>query len=214
MSFLQYEKQEKKINKNYFFAGTFLVIIINFLVYYFFSEQDVIYSTYNWENVLDFKNLFICFYSAFRHFNVQHLLLNCLCFLIAGGYVERKRGSLELIVLVVLFTFFGEGMTDANHYSGTSRGFSGVNYAFYAYIIIDYVFMFIDKKQTKANTIYGAIVLALIYLATCFCGGTSSFSFKIYPYDLITNMGHYTSFLTGGILMLLLQFVKKQEKID
>lgn len=208
MSFLQFEKQEKKINKNYFFAGTFLVIIINFLVYYFFSEQDVIYSTYNWENVLDFKNLFICFYSAFRHFNVQHLLLNCLCFLIAGGYVERKRGSLELIVLVVLFTFFGEGMTDANHYSGTSRGFSGVNYAFYAYIIVDFIFSFKEIKKNKKEMIISVSILILIYIACCFCGGTDTISFKIYPYDLIHNLGHYTGFLVGLILSTLIKVCK------
>jgi membrane associated rhomboid family serine protease len=129
--------------------------------------------------------------------------------LVAGTYVERKIGTVNILVLVASFAFFCGCAVAANH-SGTSVGFSGVNYAFYAYIIIDYVFMFIDKKQTKANTIYGAIVLALIYLATCFCGGTSSFSFKIYPYDLLNNMGHYTSFLTGAILTLLLQFVKWQ----
>ena len=93
---------------------------------------------------------------------------------------------------------------------GRSKGFSGVNYAFYAYIIIDYVIMFIKKEQTKLCTIYGAIMLALIYLAACFSGGTTAFTFEIYPYDLITNMGHYTSFLMGAILTLLINFIKWQ----
>ena len=203
-------KKLRWYNRNLFYTGTAFVIIINVLAYLIGgSRWELGYVTSKWTDVLRFDNLVACFLSAFKHSNLQHCLLNSLCFLVAGTYVERKIGTVNILVLVASFAFFCGCAVAANH-SGTSVGFSGVNYAFYAYIIIDYVFMFIDKKQTKANTIYGAIVLALIYLSTCFCGGTSSFSFKIYPYDLITNMGHYTSFLTGGILMLLLQFVKKQ----
>ena len=203
-------KKLRWYNRNLFYIGTFLVIIINILVFLIGKNNWKIgYINSNWTDILNFNNLFAQFVSAFKHYNLQHCLLNCLCFLVAGTYVERKIGSVNLLVLVVSFAFFGESAVGANH-SGTSWGFSGVNYAFYAYIIVDYIFMFVFRKQSKVSVIYGAIVLALIYLATCFCGGTSTFSFKIYPYDLLNNMGHYTSFLTGIILTLLLQFIKWQ----
>ena len=203
-------KNTKWHNKNLFYIGTIFVIALNvFLFFYNGNNWKIEYVYSKWTDVLNFHNLIFCFFSAFKHSNLQHCLLNCLCFLIAGTYVERKVGTLNLLVLVFSFAFFCECVVDANN-RGSSVGFSGVNYAFYAYIIIDYIFMFVNKRQTKVYIIYGAIVLFLIYVATCFCGGTSSFSFKIYPYDLLNNMGHYTSFLTGAILTLLLQFVKWQ----
>ena len=61
--------------------------------------------------------------------------------------------------IYISFAFFGECAVGANH-SGTSWGFSGVNYAFYAYVIVDYIFMFIFRKQSKVSIIYGAIILA------------------------------------------------------
>ena len=197
-------------NRNLFYLGTIFVVFINIFAFLFNDNSwkfEYVYS--QWTDVLNFNNLFACFFSAFKHSNLQHCLLNCLCFFVVGTYVERKIGTLNLFVLVVSFALFCESAVDANH-SGGSVGFSGVNYAFYAYAIIDYIFMFINKKQTKSSIIYGAIILALIYWATCFSGGTTAFSFKIYPYDLLTNMGHYTSFFAGAILTLLLQFVKWQ----
>ena len=58
------------------------------------------------------------------------------------------------------------------------------------------------------NTIVGAIILALIYLAMCFNGGVASFSFEWYPYDLMHNMGHYSSFLIGFVLALIVQITR------
>jgi membrane associated rhomboid family serine protease len=135
------------------------------------------------------------------------MLLNSLCFLIAGGYVERKYGSISLLSLVFVFAFFAENIVYANH-GGVSVGFSGVNYSFYAYIIVDFIFTIKEIKNSKVETIISVIVLALIYVAFCFCGGTQSLAFKIYPYDLITNMGHYSSFLTGLTLSLLIKISK------
>lgn len=201
-------KNIKWFNKNIFYACTLFILLINIFAFLFGGsdwapERDIS----EWADVLNFKNFVACFLSAFEHANLQHCLLNCVCFFIAGSYVERKIGTVNLLVLVFTLALFCGCATDAN-YRGLSHGFSGVNYGIYAYIIVEYIFAFIDKKQTKVNIIYGAIILVLIYLATCFCGGTSSFAFKWYPYDLITNLGHYTSFFTGVIVTLLLRFVK------
>lgn len=197
-------------NRNLFYLGTILVVLINIYAFlYNDNSWQIKYVYSNWKDVLNFDNLITCFLSAFKHSNMQHCLLNSLCFLIAASYVERKIGSVNLLLLVFVFALFGEVAVDAN-YRGVSVGFSGVNFAFYAYIIIDFIFMFVFKKQTLVCVIYGVIVISLIYLACCFCGGTNTISFAIYPYDLITNMGHYTSFVMGCVLTLVINVVKWQ----
>lgn len=102
-------------------------------------------------------------------------------------------------------------MSVANSLDGT-HGFSGVNYALYAFVIIDYIFYIFKKDKGKANVIYGAIVIGLIYLAMCYNGGTTGFGFNWYPYDLINNMGHYTGFLAGLIISLVINICKLQSK--
>ena len=203
-------KVTKWYTKNLFYVCTIFIILVNIFAFGVGGSDWAPHrGDSEWNSVLNFKNLVACFLNNYEHSNWQHCLLNSLCFLIAGSYVERKIGTVNLFVLTLTLSFFCGCATNANS-RGESHGFSGVNYGIYAYIIIDYIFMFVYKKQTTTNVLYGAILLALIYLATCFCGGTSTFTFTLYPYDLITNMGHYTSFLTAAILSLLLQFVKWQ----
>ena len=209
MEFFNFSKNKNKAKNNFFFLGTIFVIIVNCLFYFVVDEFPVFGNKNNWDSVLDFSNLFAHFFSAFTHFNAQHVLLNSLCFFIAGGYVERKRGTLGLLVLVFIFAFFGECVTAANNHAGNGGyGFSGVNYCFYAYIIVDFIFSFKEIKSIKSEMIVSIVVLCLIYIACCFCGGTAKFAFKIYPYDLINNLGHYSGFLTGLVLSLILKLCR------
>ena len=59
--------------------------------------------------------------------------------------------------------------------------------------------------RRHSHEVLGGIVIALIYFAMCFSGGTSSVSFAPYPYDLLNNLGHGTGFFTGTIVALLVQ---------
>lgn len=211
MSILNYQKKQRELGNNFFFIGTIAVILINFLCFYCVKEEYSFHPTNNWNNAFDFWNLIVCVYSTFQHSNLQHLLLNSLCFLFVGAYVERKQGTIGLLFLVAIFTIFGAGLTYANH-SGYSRGFSGVNFAFYAYIIVNFFFSIKEIKKNKIELIISITLLVLIYIACCFCGGTETFSFKIYPYDLIYNLGHYTGFLTGLLLTLVMKFCKIKSK--
>lgn len=218
--------------RNYFFAGTVFIILINILlfaiggsgwtpIHNFNSVFGV--SANHWKDVFYFNSLICAFCNSFAHFNWQHTLLNMLCFFACGLYLERKAGSIKFVLLVLAMAFFTSATVSANDLSVSWQGFSGVNYGLYAFIIVDYLFSLQKTKRTKFNLFFGGVILALIYLAMCFDGGTVSFGFKWYPYDLMNNLGHYSGALAGLVLGLAIQvaqirgiteFKGKNEKIN
>lgn len=194
-------------NRNYFFIATLLVVVVNIALYGARGsrwEQFIGPNYGGWGNLLDFDNLIRAFLNSFSHANWHHVLLNMLCFFVYGAYLERKHGTLYFLLTVVGMTFITSFAVQANYLSVDCHGFSGVNFGFYAYFIVDYIFSFFKGKVGKFNIIAGAVIIALIYLSSCFSGGTSSFTFEWFPYDLITNMGHYSSALAGLILAIII----------
>lgn len=144
------------------------------------------------------NNLMQTVLNTFTHFNWQHTLLNMLCFLVAGMYLERKQGSFPFLLFMVLLIFFTGFASAANDISLSWKGFSGANYGLYGYIVIEYIFMLFQKrKRDLVNIVSGAVVLGLIYLAMCFNGGTSTIGFEWFPYDLLHNLGHASGFFAG-----------------
>lgn len=191
-------KRLTRLNKNYFFAATLLIVFVNFFLFFF----PVVYPSLtdarpDW-NTFSVANLFQALLSAYTHAGSQHCALNMLCFLIAGAYLERKQGSLRFLSFVIVLSFFAEFATSTNYISLKHVGFSSVNYALYRYIIIDYIFLLFRKeKRGIFNVVAGAVILGLIYFAMCFSGGTSQISFAWYPYDLLHNIGHASGFFVG-----------------
>ena len=210
-------KKVKWWNRNYFFAGTIMIIAVNILLFWLCGnhwESGVLQmdNLGHWSDPLYLNPIIRSFLNCFSHANWQHVLLNMLCFAGCGLYLERKTGSFGILGVVFVGAFLSSVATTANDLSIYWHGFSGVNYFLYACIIIDYIFSFRKEKRSKTNIILGAIVLALIYLAMCFCEGVSGFGFAPYPYDLINNMGHYTGFLMGLVVSLtfnIAEIVKK-----
>lgn len=208
------DDESKKIyswNRNYFFAGTILIVILNIAIYaitpdHMWFHQWKVWS--HWGSVLSFDNLLKQFVSSFLHSNWQHVFLNMLCFLICGAWLERRKGTWQIIFLVFIMAWVTGAFIGANDLSTGSVGYSGVNYGLYAYAIIDYCFLFREGTRTKINVVSGAVLMGLIYLAACFAGGTSDFTFRWYPYDFMNNMGHYSSFLGGALLGLTVQLAK------
>ena len=186
------------LGMNWFFAATLLVTIFTIICHAVTGggtwDGDVRpeWNSFSW------SNLFLAVSRAYIHANWQHCLLNMLCFFIAGIYLERKRGSLGMLLLVAVLSFFSAFATAANYVSLSPRGFSGVNYALYGYIIVDYVFVLLVKERRyKFNVVSGGVILGLIYFAMCFNGGTTSVSFVPYPSDFLHNIGHASGFFVG-----------------
>ena len=196
--------------RNWFFVATVTIALINIIIFAALRHPLVIETDNfspdgnrisHWHDRLYFSSLLQVFFSAFSHFTWQHTLLNMLCFLVCGIYLERKLGSVKFFSLIICFAFFGNCAVAANNNSIFSHGFSGVNYAVYAYVLVDYLFCVVPKhRRNKPDTIYGGVMLGLIYFAMCFNGGTDHVGFSWYPYDAITNLGHYTSYFVGLII--------------
>lgn len=235
MRFINNDRKDlKPWNKNMFFATTLFIVLLCIILHAALgscwsiatdneiTDLSQIAAGFggrksHWHDTLYFSSLVQVFFAAFSHFNWQHVLLNMLCFAVCGVYLERKLGSLKFFALIICFAFFGGCAVAANNNSINSYGYSGVNYALYAYILVDYLFMAVPKtSRKKFDLIYGGIMLALIYFAACFKGGTTDFSFTWYPYDAFNNLGHYTSYLTGIIITvtvkLFLFFTEKNGK--
>lgn len=215
------KKSVKWYSRNYFFATTFLVILINYIVFFAYGTPPggTLYEQPEW-NSFSITNLLIAMSHCYMHSGSQHCALNMLCFFVAGIYLERKAGSLRLLAMVIAMTAFTAFATTANDLSLTPVGFSGVNYGIYGFIITDYIFMLFQReKRSRFNIISGAVVLALIYFAMCFNGGTSTVSFVPYPYDLTHNIGHASGFVTGllfglyeGIVLLIEKLSRKKDE--
>ena len=194
-------------SRNYFYAATVAVVLTNILLYALLGgswQHAFGIGPASWRNSFDFERILRCFLNSFSHANWQHVLLNMLCFFVAGLYLERKTGSLGLLGLVLSIAIL-QGCVCTAAFGLNFRGYSGVNYALYAYILIDYLFSLGTARRNKTDLIFGGVVLALIYFAMCFSGGTSEVSFAVYPYDLLHNLGHGTRFFCGAIVALLIQ---------
>ena len=198
-------------NRNYFFIAVILVVLVNIILYAacgsnWQSQFDPGFSA--WEELFNISPLWRQFLNNFSHANWQHCLLNMLCFVICGGWLERRKGSFALIGLVILMSVVGSAFVTAVRGSYHYHGFSGVNYALYAYAIVDYIFLFRKETRSCENVTSGSILMGLIYIAACFDGGVDKVSFRIYPYDFLHNVGHYASFVAGLIIAIVVQVVK------
>ena len=198
-------------NRNYFYAVTLAVVLVNIILYGVLDgswQHAYGDPRHAWYGHLSYDNFVRVFLNSFSHANWQHVLLNMLCFFICGLYLERKMGTLPFLGRVFVLTFFSALATTAMDLSLNWHGFSAANFALYGYIIVDYPFTFRKRTRTLFNVIAGAVMLGLIYFAACFDGGTAQVSFRWYPYDFLTNTGHYSGFAAGVIIGLLVHAVR------
>jgi len=198
--------------RNYFYLGTILFITTCILIRAILGVNVPWVGTDDmaiiWYKPFVFNNLLQGCMNCFVHANWQHCLLNMLCFFFCGFYVERKTGTFNFVILILSAVLFETALTTANNMYLGYVGASGMQFFFYGYIIIDYAFSFQKNKKNKTNTILGAIILVMMYVAMCFCGGVETVAFKPYPYDLMHNMGHYSPFVGGIILSLIIQLAQ------
>ena len=188
-------------NANYCFAVTVAIVLLNIILYAICDSDTGDFSVRPDWGSFSVNNLFQALVNSYTHSNWQHTLLNMLCFLFAGIYLERKKGSLPFLLFMALMSLFTKFSTCTNDISFGGIGFSGVNYGLYGYIGIEYIFTLLQRrKRDLINVVAGAVMLGLIYFAMCFNGGTSSVGFEWYPYDFLHNLAHASGFVAGLVL--------------
>jgi len=190
----------KPITKNFYFISTLFFVLFIFIMHAFGPMRPTGQIEYARSFLQVLRINLELLHRSFSHLGTQHALLNMLCFFVVGLYLERKMGSLRLFLSVIgiaIITAWASMIWSRNWV-----GFSLVNFAFYAIVIVDYVFVVLNKKRTKQQVIFGGVVVALIYWAMCFSGGTTAFTFEWYPYDLLNHGGHAVGFLAGFMLCL------------
>ena len=195
-------------NRNYFFTGTLLFVLINIILFAIGVRHSLVQSNSTWSQ-FDLTNLFISFTNIFKHYSWDHILHNSLMIFIGGFYVERKIGTFKFLSLLFVFSFVGGSMTSACANSFAWGGSSVVWFALYGYILIDYLFSFVKTKRNKINVALGAIILVIEYIRAGFydkVGG--GIGWGIAPYQLIYNTGHYVGFIVGVIFALTVCFAQ------
>ena len=90
---------------------------------------------------------------------------------------------------------------------------SVVIFAFYGFIFVDFFFSLKKERRTKFNIVWGIILLVLIYLIMSintfdgdwFVVAGREVGMTWYPHELLYNGGHYTGFLAGALICLLME---------
>lgn len=210
-------KKLTALNRNYFFIVTVAFVVLCVTLHACLGDEWSVQIRPYETNRFGFKiykgnSLLYSLLNSFSHANWQHCLLNMLCFFICGCWLERKKGSLKFLILLLLIILItSRAITMA--WGDVWVGYSGVNYGLYAYTIVDFLSSLKNTKSNKFNLIYGSVIMALIYFAMCFNGGVERVSFAFYPYDLIHNAGHNISFLvilSAVLAVKAFKFLKKR----
>ena len=93
-------------NANYCFAVTVAIVSLNIILYAVCGSDTGDFSVRPDWGSFSVNNLFQALVNSYTHSNWQHTLLNMLCFLFAGIYLERKKGSLPFLLFMALMSLF------------------------------------------------------------------------------------------------------------
>lgn len=122
----------------------------------------------------------------FIHFNLIHIVFNLLWLLDLGQAIETRRGSLHLIVLVIVTAIAGN--LGEYLWSGPVRfgGMSGVVYGLLGYIWIQGIF----NPWAGIGLRKPILIMMLIWFVVCWLGFIGN----------IANMAHTMGLVSGIIL--------------
>ena len=200
-------------HRNYFFLGTGAIVLILTALYGFggsdwmngLARQN---AQSNWNDFLNYTNIFRNFLNSFGHLSWLHLLGNVVAFSVMGVYLERKFGTIKLIILILAMAFFTSIATGANHQSSHWMGFSGVNFGLKFFILIDCIFTLCNRDtRNKTNIIF--TMIAIVWIAIIFSVEIDpTFRFRVYDW---TNTGHYSGALAGLVFGLAFNVLKLEK---
>jgi len=85
-------------------------------------------------------------------------------------------------------------------------GNSLIWFALWGFVLVDFFWSLSKKERNKTNIIFGIITLVLEYIRSGFYDKTGGgIGWGFIPHQLIYNSGHYTGFLFGIFLCLVIR---------
>ncbi|MDR3313580.1 MAG: rhomboid family intramembrane serine protease [Oscillospiraceae bacterium] len=215
-----FQEQGKRLtprNRNWLFAGSAFVIILNIALFAALgSGENWCYWFYRsspeWEAFVPL-NLLAALTSSFGHLSWSHVLMNAFAFLGCGLYLERRTGTLKLLLLVLIFAFFSAGLLAVVfNRANEGVGYSGVNYAFIAYIVLDYFTTV--KRSDRFQRVFGGIAVFCLVLGSFVDAEAAGFPLAYYPVNLAHNVAHYSGLFAGAAIWAFERVVKWLERTD
>ncbi|MDR3264363.1 MAG: rhomboid family intramembrane serine protease [Clostridiales bacterium] len=209
-----FQNKGKKLtpfNRNYFFFGTVLVILVNIGLFAALGlGENWSYRLYSpeiaWEDFVPL-NLLAALTSSFGHLDWSHVLMNAFAFLGCGLYLERRIGTLKLLTLTLFFAFFSAGMLAVVYNQADGGvGYSGVNYAFIGYIVLDYLIS-LPTERGKFQVLYGGAAVLCLVLGSFVDSAAASIA--AYPVNLMYNVAHYSGLFAGVATWLFEKVIKR-----
>ena len=193
-------------NMNYCFLGTTFVVVLCLFLYatvWSHGMPKINLRGQTWDATLKFNGIIAGWVNSFGHASWTHVIANMVLFTLCGLYFERKMGTLPWLLLIPALAFFTAGATGLNSQSTGGVGYSGVNYCLFAMLLVHYIVSFERdfRRKNKLNLILGAVVIVVTAFSMFNTGSERDFGFLWYPYGLTNNMGHYSSFLVGLVII-------------
>ena len=213
MKFVDTEnKKVNSYNRNYFWMVSFIYIVLNIVLFAIFGNTNILwqFEEVKWKVFNGFKDLFISIGNLYTHNDWGHVLRNMFAFAISGFYIERKIGSINFALILLLLSITSSPLVSM--YVGlTWAGSSVIYFALWGYVIVDYLFNLSKNTRSKANLIIGGIAIVALYIGSCLTLNIVDTNI-INPIHLIYNAGHYFGFIIGIIVSLIINLTILQTK--
>lgn len=198
------KKQLHWYNRNFFWIISIVYIALNIIIFAVVGAKNLLEDLSNsyWWMFDEIKEWLVAIGNAYSHVDWSHVLYNMLELSVCVLYLERKIGSVNLLMLLLGMTLLVPGVVSM--YWGLGwYGSSVIWFALWGYVIIDFLFSLRKEKRNLANVITGGVVLLLEFILSGFYETTSGIRWVIAPYQLINNAGHLLGFAVGIIMALL-----------
>jgi len=198
------DEKTKWYNKNFFWIVSFLYMAILIVIYACVGSENLIETSFSepWPVCDTLREWLIRLGNMYIHVDWSHVLHNCLGFFLGAVYVEKKIGSVNFALLLLVLSLLIAPLLGG-------AGNSLIWFALWGYMFVDFVFSFRKSKRKTSNIILGSIMLILEYVRSGFYDTESGgIAWGLEPVQLIH--GHDAGFLVGIFVCLIIQFVELQ----
>ena len=206
-------KKLRWYNRNFFWVVTIVYIALNILLYKYIGYNKLRYlENEHWIVFGPVKDWLIAIGNTYSHSSWEHVLHNMLAISFCLFYMERKMGSINLTLVLLSLTVIVAPICCVGAFFSW-KGNSGIWFAAFGYVLVDYLFSLRKSERNLTNIIIGAVVLILEWFRTGFYDKRDGgIGWVLAPYQILQNWAHEIGFYIGALLALIICTVKIQNQ--